>query len=122
MADTGTVKFFNADKGFGFIKPDKGGSDIFVHITAVQASGLTGLTENQKVSYDTEPPWQGPKGRQSSGHRLINIPFDMEHSRRQRTPADGAFLRHTHVTKSPCSVQPAFRLRFLGSAPEQIEI
>mgnify|MGYP006192580947 CR=1 FL=1 len=53
MAETGTVKFFNTDKGFGFIKPDNGGADIFVHISAVQASGLSGLTENQKVSFDT---------------------------------------------------------------------
>lgn len=67
MADTGTVKFFNADKGFGFIKPDKGGSDIFVHITAVQASGLTGLTENQKVTYDTEPD------RRGKGPKAVNL-------------------------------------------------
>ena len=66
MADTGTVKFFNTDKGFGFIKPDKGGSDIFVHITAVQASGLTGLAENQKVTFDVVT---GPKGKQAANIR-----------------------------------------------------
>lgn len=59
MAQTGTVKFFNTEKGFGFIKPDNGGPDIFVHISAVQASGLPGLTENQKVSYETEPDKRG---------------------------------------------------------------
>jgi cold shock protein len=51
---TGTVKWFNAQKGFGFIQPDGGGSDVFVHISAVQRSGLTGLQENQKVSYELE--------------------------------------------------------------------
>jgi len=59
MSQSGTVKFFNADKGYGFIKPDDGGPDIFVHITAVQASGLTELSENQKVSYETEPDRRG---------------------------------------------------------------
>jgi CspA family cold shock protein len=49
---TGTVKWFNATKGFGFIMPQGGGKDVFVHITAVQAAGLNGLDENQKVSYD----------------------------------------------------------------------
>ncbi|NDF12589.1 MAG: cold-shock protein [Proteobacteria bacterium] len=49
---TGTVKWFNATKGFGFIVPDQGGSDVFVHITAVQEAGLRGLNENQKVSYE----------------------------------------------------------------------
>ena len=49
---TGTVKWFNPDKGFGFIQPQGGGKDVFVHITAVQAAGLTGLNENQKVSYE----------------------------------------------------------------------
>jgi len=48
----GTVKWFNATKGFGFIVPDDGGKDVFVHITAVQKAGLQGLNENQKVSYD----------------------------------------------------------------------
>ena len=49
---SGTVKWFNATKGFGFIQPQGGGKDVFVHITAVQAAGLTGLDDNQKVSYD----------------------------------------------------------------------
>lgn len=48
----GTVKWFNATKGFGFIVPQDGGKDVFVHITAVQKAGLAGLNENQKVSYD----------------------------------------------------------------------
>ena len=48
----GTVKWFNTTKGFGFIMPNDGGKDVFVHITAVQAAGLRGLDENQKVSYD----------------------------------------------------------------------
>ncbi|GBQ37721.1 cold-shock protein [Gluconacetobacter azotocaptans] len=49
---TGTVKWFNVTKGFGFIMPEDGGKDVFVHITAVQAAGLRGLNENQRVSYD----------------------------------------------------------------------
>ncbi len=49
----GTVKFFNTTKGFGFISPDDGGDDAFVHISAVQRSGLQGLNEGDKVSYDT---------------------------------------------------------------------
>ena len=49
---TGTVKWFNPDKGFGFIQPEDGGRDVFVHITAVQAAGLRDLAENQKVSYE----------------------------------------------------------------------
>ena len=49
---TGTVKWFNPDKGFGFIQPEGGGQDVFVHITAVQAAGLQSLTENQRVSYE----------------------------------------------------------------------
>ena len=51
---TGTVKWFNTTKGFGFIQPDEGGSDVFVHITAVQKAGLPGLDENAKVSYELE--------------------------------------------------------------------
>jgi len=51
---TGTVKWFNATKGYGFIQPDAGGNDVFVHISAVQAAGLQGLEDNQKVSYELE--------------------------------------------------------------------
>ena len=50
----GTVKFFNADKGYGFISPDDGGTDAFVHITAVERAGMATLDRDQKVSYDLE--------------------------------------------------------------------
>ena len=50
----GTVKWFNTTKGYGFIAPEDGGKDIFVHISAVEGSGLTGLVDNQKVTYDLE--------------------------------------------------------------------
>jgi len=49
---TGTVKWFNAQKGYGFIQPEGGGKDVFVHISAVQAAGLNGLDEGQKVTYE----------------------------------------------------------------------
>ena len=51
---TGTVKWFNTEKGYGFIEPDDGGKDVFVHISAVQRSGLQGLNEGQKISFDLE--------------------------------------------------------------------
>ena len=49
---TGTVKWFNAQKGFGFIQPDDGGKDVFVHISAVEQAGMSGLNEGQKISYE----------------------------------------------------------------------
>ncbi|MFK0692764.1 cold-shock protein [Mesorhizobium sp. IMUNJ 23033] len=49
---TGTVKWFNSQKGFGFIQPDQGGPDVFVHISAVERSGLRGLNDGQKISYE----------------------------------------------------------------------
>ncbi|MEL7301720.1 MAG: cold-shock protein [Pseudomonadota bacterium] len=61
---TGTVKWFNTDKGYGFIAPEGGGKDVFVHIRAVERSGLTGLADNQKVSYELEA---GRDGRESAG-------------------------------------------------------
>jgi CspA family cold shock protein len=51
---TGTVKWFNETKGYGFIQPDQGGKDVFVHISAVERSGMTGLAEGMKVKYDVE--------------------------------------------------------------------
>jgi CspA family cold shock protein len=55
----GTVKWFNATKGFGFIKPNDGGDDVFVHISAVEKSGIKGLDEGQQVSFDPEKGRQG---------------------------------------------------------------
>ncbi|GHE87310.1 cold-shock protein [Aliiroseovarius zhejiangensis] len=65
MADkqSGTVKWFNTTKGYGFIAPEAGGNDVFVHISAVERSGLTGLADNQKVRYDLQ---EGRDGRQSA--------------------------------------------------------
>ena len=51
--ETGTVKFYNDQKGYGFIQPDNGGKDVFVHATALERAGLRGLSEGQKVSFDT---------------------------------------------------------------------
>jgi CspA family cold shock protein len=51
---TGTVKWFNGQKGFGFIQPNDGGNDVFVHISAVERAGLTGLAEGQKVTYEAK--------------------------------------------------------------------
>ena len=62
---TGTVKFFNADKGYGFIQPDDGSDDSFVHISAVEGAGLRGLDENQKVSYELERDKRS--GKESAG-------------------------------------------------------
>lgn len=59
----GTVKWFNTTKGFGFIAPDEGGKDVFVHISAVERSGLTGLADNQKVEYELQA---GRDGRESA--------------------------------------------------------
>ncbi len=58
---TGTVKFFNTIKGFGFITPDDGGKDAYVHITEVERAGMTSLTEGQKVSFDVQQDTRGPK-------------------------------------------------------------
>ena len=55
----GTVKWFNSNKGYGFIEPEDGGADVFVHITAVQASGMDGLEEGQKLSFDLEEARNG---------------------------------------------------------------
>ena len=59
MPQAGTVKFFNVDKGYGFIKPADGGRDIFVHISAVEAAGLTTLPEGAPISFEIEPDKKG---------------------------------------------------------------
>lgn len=60
---TGTVKWFNDAKGFGFITPDAGGEDLFVHFSSIQGNGFKSLQENQKVTFEVT---QGPKGKQAS--------------------------------------------------------
>ena len=67
MSQTGTVKFFNHSRGFGFIAPDDGGKDVFVHITALEKSGLTALDEGAKVTFETEPD------RHGKGPQAVNV-------------------------------------------------
>jgi CspA family cold shock protein len=67
MSQQGIVKFFNADKGYGFIKPDDGGRDIFVHVTAVEQAGLRGLDEGQRITFDVEPDKKG------KGPKAVNL-------------------------------------------------
>jgi cold shock protein len=64
----GTVKWFNPDKGFGFIAPDDGSADVFVHFSAIESSGYRTLEENQKVEYNVT---QGPKGPQAAQVRAV---------------------------------------------------
>lgn len=67
MRQTGTVKFFNAQKGFGFITPDEGGKDVFVHVTAVERSGMGSLNEGMRISFETEPDKRG------KGPKAVNL-------------------------------------------------
>src|SRR5437763_445438 len=67
MAMTGTVKFFNGERGYGFIKPDDGGRDVFVHITAVERAGLKDLTEGQRITFEVEPDKKG------KGPKAVNL-------------------------------------------------
>ena len=68
--DTGTVKWFNSQKGFGFIQPENGGKDVFVHISAVERAGMSGLNEGQKVSYEEQ---RDPKRGKSSAENLKKV-------------------------------------------------
>lgn len=65
---TGTVKWFNAEKGFGFIAPDDGSADVFAHFSAITGSGYRSLEENQKVEFEVE---QGPKGLQAASIQAL---------------------------------------------------
>jgi CspA family cold shock protein len=67
MAQTGVVKFFNGERGYGFIKPDDGARDVFVHITAVEQAGLKSLNEGQRISFDVEPDKKG------KGPKAVNL-------------------------------------------------
>jgi cold shock protein len=67
MRQTGTVKFYNSQKGYGFIKPDDGGKDVFVHVTAVERSGIGELMEGMKISFETEPDKRG------KGPKAVNL-------------------------------------------------
>ena len=69
MRQLGIVKFFNAQKGYGFITPEGGGSDVFVHVTAVERSGVGQLNEGMKISFETEPDKRG-KGPKAVGLRI----------------------------------------------------
>ncbi|MDQ1129987.1 cold-shock protein [Microbacterium sp. SORGH_AS_0888] len=68
MSTTGTVKWFNSEKGFGFIAPDEGGADVFAHFSAISGNGYRSLEENQRVEFDVE---QGPKGLQAANIRAL---------------------------------------------------
>jgi CspA family cold shock protein len=70
MPQQGTVKFFNLDKGYGFIKPADGGRDIFVHISAVEAAGLTDLPEGKAINFDIEPDKKG------KGPKAVNLKLE----------------------------------------------
>lgn len=67
MGQQGTVKFFNAEKGYGFIKPDDGSRDIFVHVTAVEQAGFKGLNEGQRLVFEIEPDKKG------KGPKAVNL-------------------------------------------------
>jgi CspA family cold shock protein len=67
MSQHGIVKFFNGERGYGFIKPDDGGRDVFVHITAVEQAGLKALNEGQRIAFDVEPDKKG------KGPKAVNL-------------------------------------------------
>ena len=67
MRQSGNVKFYNSQKGYGFIKPDDGGKDVFVHVTAVERAGIANLDEGVRISFDTEPDKRG------KGPKAVNL-------------------------------------------------
>ncbi len=98
MRQTGTVKFFNQTKGFGFITPDQGGKDVFVHITAVERSNIGTLDEGMRVSFETEPDKRG------KGPKAVNLQLQLAAGavgrasrHRPATAAEKSFLPHQKV-------------------------
>jgi CspA family cold shock protein len=81
MSTQGTVKWFNSEKGFGFIAPDDGSADVFAHYSAIQASGYRSLEENQRVEFDVA---QGPKGLQAE----TSVPSDAPRCPAPRFPRE----------------------------------
>ena len=69
MRQVGTVKFYNGDKGYGFIAPDDGGKDVFVHVTALERSGIDRLMEGSRLSFETEPD------RRGKGPKAVNLQY-----------------------------------------------
>ena len=67
MRQSGTVKFYNSQKGFGFIKPDDGGKDVFVHVTAIERAGISSLDEGMRISFEMEPDKRG------KGPKAVNL-------------------------------------------------
>jgi len=67
MRQSGTIKFYNSQKGYGFIKPDDGGKDVFVHVTAVERAGIDNLDEGVRISFETEPDKRG------KGPKAVNL-------------------------------------------------
>jgi cold shock protein len=67
MRQSGTVKFYNSQKGYGFIKPDDGSKDVFVHVTAVERAGIVNLDEGARISFETEPDKRG------KGPKAVNL-------------------------------------------------
>jgi CspA family cold shock protein len=67
MAMTGTIKFYNGERGYGFIKPDDGGRDVFVHVSALEQARLQSLNEGQRISFDVEPDKKG------KGPKAVNL-------------------------------------------------
>ena len=90
MAMTGTVKFFNGERGYGFIKPDDGGRDVFVHITAVERAGLKDLAEGQRITFEVEPD---KKGKGPKAVDLVILP-SAPGVKKSRPQAAGRLVRY----------------------------